>query len=85
VSVRAAILLAADIVAVRDRDTEAAEAAISVHERALRRHVSLFAVLVAGVARVRGGGGESEGGKGEQEDGVFHIDYLAVFCGLVNG
>jgi hypothetical protein len=29
-------------------------------------------VLVAGLARMRSGGGDGEGGKGEQEDGVFH-------------
>ena len=57
-AVRAAILLTADIVAVRHRDAEAPEAAVRVNEGALRRHVGLGAMLVASVARLRGGGSD---------------------------
>jgi hypothetical protein len=41
-------------------------------------------VTVAGVARLRSGGGDGQGGQGEQESGVFHATYLGVRFPMVN-
>lgn len=72
VSVRTAVLFSAYEVTVRNRNTEASEAGGRAHERTLRRHVGFGVTMAAVRIRMRLGGGDREGRKGEEQGDVLH-------------